>query len=151
VAEVNEGRKPIILGFGGNNTNAMLRSLENTDTKAVDGLLIASPYYNKPTQKGLLSHYGEISKNTDLDIMLYNVPGRTGNNILPNTVHRLAKDCDNIIGIKEASGNMEQVMEVIDGQPEDFVTLSGEDPLTLPMMACGAEGVISVTGNAYPG
>ena len=149
--EVNDGRIPVVLGFSGNNTEAQVAALKEWDLTGVDALLVASPYYNKPDQKGLYQHYKALAAATDRPIILYNVPGRTGSNILPDTVVRLAEDLDPIIAIKEASGSMGQVMDLIDRKPADFPVLSGEDDLTLPIIGLGGEGVISVVGNAYPG
>ncbi|MFB6258434.1 MAG: 4-hydroxy-tetrahydrodipicolinate synthase [Flavobacteriales bacterium] len=150
VIEVNGGRLPVVLGFSGNDTNAQVRALKEWNMKGLDALLVASPYYNKPDQKGLYHHYQALAKATETPIILYNVPGRTGSNILPDTVIRLAEDFEAIIGIKEASGNMGQVMDLISRKPEGFPVLSGEDDLTLPILGVGGEGVISVVGNAYP-
>ncbi len=150
ILEVNDARLPVVLGFSGNNTQAQLQALKEWNLEGVDALLVASPYYNKPDQKGLYQHYKALADATDRPIILYNVPGRTGSNILPDTVIRLAEDLDPIIGIKEASGNMGQVMDLISRKPEGFPVLSGEDDLTLPIIGVGGEGVISVVGNAYP-
>lgn len=150
VIEVNAGRSPIVLGFSGNDTAAQLEALGEWNLEGVDALLIASPYYNKPDQKGLYQHYKALAEASERPIILYNVPGRTGSNILPDTVIRLAEDFENIIGIKEASGDLGQVMDLIDRKPVGFPVLSGEDDLTLPIIAIGGEGVISVVGNAYP-
>ena len=150
VIEVNDGRLPVVLGFSSNNTEAQVDALKEWDMKGVDALLVASPYYNKPDQKGLYQHYKALAEATEVPIILYNVPGRTGSNILPDTVVRLAEDFDPIIAIKEASGNMGQVMDLIDKKASAFPVLSGEDDLTLPIIGLGGEGVISVVGNAYP-
>jgi 4-hydroxy-tetrahydrodipicolinate synthase len=150
VIEVNDARLPVVLGFSGNNTKAQVDALKEWNMEGVDALLVASPYYNKPDQKGLYKHYQALAEATDRPIILYNVPGRTGSNILPDTVIRLAEDFESIIGIKEASGNMAQVMDLIDRKPTKFPVLSGEDDLTLPILSLGGEGVISVVGNAYP-
>ncbi len=150
VLTINDGQKPVLLGFSGNNTQQMLEALESFPLDRVDGLLIASPYYNKPTQEGLYQHYTKLAQASPLPIMLYNVPGRTGSNILPSTVVRLAREQEKVFGIKEASANMDQVMDLIQKKPEDFMVVSGEDDLTLPLISVGGEGVISVTGNAYP-
>ncbi len=150
VIEVNDGRLPVVLGFSGNDTEAQVAALKEWNMSGVDALLIASPYYNKPDQKGLYQHYKALAEASERPIILYNVPGRTGSNILPDTVIRLAEDLEAIIGIKEASGNMGQVMDLIDRKPTDFPVLSGEDDLTLPIIGIGGEGVISVVGNAYP-
>ncbi len=150
VIEVNNGKLPVVLGLGGNNTMHIVECLKTYPLEGVDAILSVSPYYNKPSQKGIYEHYKMIAENTSLPIILYNVPGRTASNISPSTVLQLAKDFTNIIGIKEASGNLEQVMEIIYKKPDNFIVLSGDDSLTLPMIACGADGVISVVANAKP-
>lgn len=146
----NAGHCQIVLGVGGNNTAALVQQLENFKYAGVDGILSVSPYYNKPTQEGIFQHYKALSEASPLPIILYNVPGRTGSNMLASTTLRIAKECKNIVGIKEASGNMEQVMDILNHRHPDFLVLSGDDPLTLPMLACGGDGVISVTANAFP-
>lgn len=145
------GRLPLVAGIGGNNTQEIVKQVSQFDTKGYCAILSVSPYYNKPTQEGLFQHYKAISQVSKLPIVLYNVPGRTGSNILPATAIRLAKACSNIIAIKEASGNFAQFGEIMRDKPENFILISGDDPATLPMMALGAVGVISVVGNAYPG
>lgn len=145
-----DGQVPIVYGIGGNNTSALIDQLQNNDLSGVAGILSVSPYYNKPTQEGIYQHYKALSEATSLPIILYNVPGRTGSNITAETTLRLARDCENIVGVKEASGDMEQVMQIIQDRPEGFLVISGEDNLTLPMIACGGDGVISVSGQAYP-
>jgi 4-hydroxy-tetrahydrodipicolinate synthase len=151
VNESNGGRVPIMLGIGGNNTLDIINSIKNTDTKDIQGILSVSPYYNKPSQEGIYQHYAAIASVCELPVMLYNVPGRTGSNISAGTVLRLASDFSGtIIGVKEASGNFEQVMEVINNRPEGFLVVSGDDAITLPMIAAGGDGAISVIGNAYP-
>ena len=150
IIEINAKRLPIVLGIGGNNTAAVVEALKSSDLKDVDGVLSVSPYYNKPSQEGIYQHYKTISAATSKPIILYNVPGRTMSNVLPETTIRIAKDCKNIIAVKEASGNLEQVMEIINNKPEGFVVLSGDDALTLPHMAIGGDGVISVVANAFP-
>ncbi|MFN0030625.1 MAG: 4-hydroxy-tetrahydrodipicolinate synthase [Flavobacteriales bacterium] len=144
------GRKPVVLGVGGNNTYELSLQLERMDTSGLTAILSVSPYYTKPTQNGLFEHYKSLSEHSKLPIILYNVPGRTGSNILPDTVMRIAFDCRNVIGIKEASGNMEQIMTIIKDKPKDFMVISGDDSITLPLLAAGADGVISVVGNAFP-
>jgi len=124
--------------------------LHEFDLSKAAGILSVSPYYNKPTQEGIYQHYKAFAKECPLPIILYNVPGRTGSNVLPETTLRLAHDVENIIGVKEASGNMEQIMQIIHHRPEGFIVLSGDDAITLPLMAAGADGVISVIANAYP-
>ena len=144
------GRVPILMGCGGNNTAAVIEELKNGDFSGIDGVLSVCPYYNKPSQEGLYQHFKAIAAATELPVVLYNVPGRTGINLKPETTCRLAKDCKNIVAIKEASGSLEQVDEIIKYKPNDFEVISGDDALTFPMIACGAVGVISVIGNALP-
>lgn len=148
VADVNAGRKPIVFGLGGNNTMEIASKMSAVP-KSVDGILSVSPYYNKPIQKGIVEHFKYISSKTDLPIILYNVPGRTGSNMSPETTLELSK-VDNIVAVKEASGNMEQIMEIIRLRPEGFGVLSGDDALVLPLVAAGADGVISVVSNSFP-
>ncbi len=150
VIEVNQGRLPIVFGIGGNNTLALVNDFKSYDLKGVDAILSASPYYNKPTQEGIYQHYKMLSEHSPLPIIVYNVPGRTASNILPETTLRLASDFQNIVAIKEASGNMEQIMHLIQNSPSDFLVISGDDAITLPILACGGDGVISVIGNAFP-
>ena len=138
------------MGCGGNNTSAVVDELQNGDFKGIDGILSVCPYYNKPSQEGLYQHFKAISSATSLPIVLYNVPGRTGINLKAETTVRLARECENIVAIKEASGSLEQVDEILKNKPEGFAVLSGDDSLTYPMIACGADGVISVIGNALP-
>lgn len=149
VNEVN-GRLPIVIGCGGNNTAAVVEELQNGDFQGIDGILSVCPYYNKPSQEGLYQHFKAIASASRLPVILYNVPGRTGINMSAATTVRLARDCENIVAIKEASGNLEQVDEILKNKPDGFAVLSGDDSLTYPMIACGAEGVISVIGNALP-
>ena len=144
------GRVPILMGCGGNNTAAVVEELKNGDFSGIDGVLSVCPYYNKPSQEGLYQHFKAIAAATELPVVLYNVPGRTGINLKPETTCRLARDCKNIVAIKEASGSLEQVDEIIKYKPNDFEVISGDDALTFPMIACGAVGVISVIGNALP-
>ena len=144
------GRVPILMGCGGNNTAAVVEELKNGDFSGIDGILSVCPYYNKPSQEGLYQHFKAVAAATELPVVLYNVPGRTGINLKPETTCRLAKDCKNIVAIKEASGSLEQVDEIIKYKPNDFEVISGDDALTFPMIACGAVGVISVIGNALP-
>ena len=150
VIEINKGRLPIVLGVGGNNTAVIVETLKNLNTKNIDAILSVSPYYNKPSQEGIYQHYKAISQASELPIILYNVPGRTMSNMLPETTLRLAKDFNNIIAIKEASGNLEQVMNIIHNKPEGFLVISGDDALTLPIMSVGGDGLISVISNALP-
>lgn len=149
VVERNAGRLPILLGCGGNCTHNIVQQLTNDKMDDVDAILSVVPYYNKPTQEGMYAHFKAISEATDLPIILYNVPGRTGVNMLPDTTLRLAADCKNVVGIKEASGNMEQIEYILRHRPAGFKVFSGDDGITLPLIKSGADGVISVIGNAY--
>ena len=150
VVDKVQARVPILMGCGGNNTAAVVDELRNGDFKGIDGVLSVCPYYNKPSQEGLYQHFKAIAAATSLPVVLYNVPGRTGVNLKAETTVRLARDCQNIVAIKEASGNLEQVDEIIKNKPRDFDVISGDDSLTFPMVSCGAVGVISVIGNALP-
>jgi 4-hydroxy-tetrahydrodipicolinate synthase len=149
VAEENRGVVPIIFGIGGNNTLDVIENLRKIDTTLIQGILSVSPYYNKPTQNGIISHYKMIADATELPIILYNVPGRTGSNVLAETTLALA-EIENIVAVKEASGNLEQIMQIIMHKPEGFDVLSGDDSLTVPLISVGAAGVISVVSNALP-
>lgn len=149
VVERNAGRLPILLGCGGNCTHKIVDKLAKDKMDDVDALLSVVPYYNKPTQAGMYDHFKAIAESTELPIILYNVPGRTGVNMLPETTLRLATDCKNVVGIKEASGNMEQIENILRNRPEGFKVFSGDDGITLPLIKNGADGVISVIGNAY--
>ena len=149
-AEVTAGRVNLVAGIGGNNTLEVVEQVKEFDTKGYDAILSASPSYNKPTQEGIYQHYKAIAENAPLPILLYNVPSRTGSNVNAETTVRLAKDFKNIIGMKEASGNFDLINQLMRDKPEDFLVISGDDPVTLPMMALGAVGVISVVGNALP-
>lgn len=150
VVELNQGRLPILMGCGGNNTAAVVEEIKNADWRGIDGILSVCPYYNKPSQEGLYRHFKAISEASRLPVVLYNVPGRTGINLKSETTLRLAHDCEKIVAIKEASGSLEQVDEIIKGKPDRFDVISGDDALTFPMIASGAAGVISVIGNALP-
>lgn len=150
ILEVNNKRKPVVLGVGGNNTLAVAEQLRNLDTQGLSGILSVSPYYNKPTQAGIYAHYRALCEASPLPIILYNVPGRTGSNMAPETTLRLAHDFKNIVAIKEASGNLSQMEEIMQHRPAGFSVISGDDNLTLPAIALGADGVISVVGNAFP-
>lgn len=150
IQKVNADKLPIVYGMGGNNTEDLARRMKEFDMDGVSAFLTASPAYNKPTQEGIYRHYKTLDANSKLPIILYNVPGRTGSNVNPDTVVRIARDCEKVIGIKEAAGNIEQVMELARTLSNDFILLSGDDALALPHMACGGHGVISVVGNAYP-
>ena len=149
-AEINNGRVPLIAGIGGNDTAEVISSIKNFDSNGYDAILSASPYYNKPTQEGIYQHYKAISESTDLDVLLYNVPGRTASNVSPETTCRLAHEFKNIIGTKEASGSFDQFNQIMRDKPADFLLISGDDPVALPMISLGAAGVISVVGNALP-
>lgn len=150
VIEVNRGRLPLLMGCGGNNTKAIVEELKNSDWHGIDGVLSVCPYYNKPSQEGLYQHFKAIAEASPLPVVLYNVPGRTGVNLKAETTVRLANDCENIIAIKEASGSLEQVDEIIKNKPARFDVISGDDALTFSMVASGAAGSISVIGNALP-
>ncbi len=144
------GRVPIMVGMSGNNTSDLLDSIRNFDFSGIDGLLTASPFYNKPVQNGLYAHFAHVAEVSPVPVILYNIPGRTGVNISPETICRLASDFDNIIAVKEASGSVDQIMRVVENKPERFTVISGDDGLTLPLMAAGVKGVISVVANAFP-
>jgi len=150
VIDMAGDKMPILIGCGGNNTAEIVRELQTEDFSGIDGILSVCPYYNKPSQEGLYQHFKAIAAATSLPVVLYNVPGRTGVNLKAETTVRLARDCKNIVAIKEASGSLEQVDEIIKNKPDDFDVISGDDALTFPMIACGAAGVISVIGNALP-
>ena len=150
VVEQCKGKVPILMGCGGNHTQAVIEELHHTDFKGIDAVLSVCPYYNKPSQEGLYQHFKAISTESPLPVVLYNVPGRTGVNLQWQTTVHLANDCENIIAIKEASGNLEQVDEIIHNKPARFDVLSGDDALTFSMVASGAAGAISVIGNALP-
>lgn len=150
IIEVNSGRLPLVLGLGGNHTQELLGMFDWFDLSNFSGLLSVTPYYNKPNQEGLYQHYKTIAKYSSLPIILYNVPSRTGVNISPETVSRLANDFNNIVAVKEASGNFQQAQTLIKICPKNFTVLSGDDEMSLPMILAGAKGVISVIGNALP-
>lgn len=150
VIEENKGKLPLVLGFGGNNTMALVKELQDTDLNPFDAILSVSPYYNKPTQEGIYRHYRALSAASVKPIILYNVPGRTGSNMLPETTLRLARDFDNIIAIKEASGDMDQIRELINGKPEGFMIISGDDTTARETVEYGGQGVISVLAQAVP-
>jgi 4-hydroxy-tetrahydrodipicolinate synthase len=143
-------RVPLVAGIGGNNTLEIVSQIKQFDHKGYDAILSASPNYNKPTQEGIYQHYKLIAQNSHLPVILYNVPSRTGSNINAETTVRLARDFKNIIGIKEASGNFDLMNQLMRDKPEDFLLISGDDPITLPMVAMGGVGIISVIGNALP-
>lgn len=144
------GQIPIVLGVGGNNTKAVVEQIEKVDYRKVDAVLCVTPYYNKPSQEGLYQHYRAVAMASKVPIVLYNVPGRTGVNMSSATTLRLAREFKNIVGIKEASGNMSQMDDIINNRPKDFVVISGDDGITYPLITLGAVGVISVIGNAFP-
>lgn len=150
VIDINNGRLPILKGCGGNNTAAVVEELRTSDWTGIDGILSVCPFYNKPSQEGLYRHFKAIAEASPLSVVLYNVPGRTGINLKSETTVRLARDCENIVAIKEASGSLEQVDEIIKNKPQRFDVISGDDALTFSMVASGAAGVISVIGNALP-
>ena len=150
VLNIVQGRLPILMGCGGNNTSAVVEELQKNDFDGIDGILSICPFYNKPTQEGLFKHFEAISKAKTLPIVLYNVPGRTGVNMEAETTIKLAHECQNIVAIKEASGNLKQVEEIIKNKPSNFDVISGDDALTYQIIERGATGVISVIGNAFP-
>ena len=150
VVSANNGRLPMVLGIGGNNTHEVIEEIKIRDLSPFTGILSVSPYYNKPTQEGIYQHFAAIAKAAPIPIILYNVPGRTASNVLPETVIRLANDFDKIIAIKEAAGDMVQAMRLISGCPKDFLIISGDDMVTLPMVLAGGAGVISVIGEGFP-
>lgn len=149
-AEINNGRLPLVAGIGGNDTAEVADNIKTFEVNGYDAILSASPYYNKPTQEGIYQHYKAISEHSSLPIFLYNVPGRTASNVSPETTCRLANDFKNIIGTKEASGNFDQFNQIMRDKPADFLLISGDDPVAMPMISLGAVGVISVIGNALP-
>lgn len=150
IAKVNNGRLPLVLGIGGNNTAEVIAEIKATDFSAIDGILSVSPYYSKPTQEGIYQHFKAIAEVSPKPIILYNVPGRTSSNMLPETTFRLAKDFDNIVAIKEAGNNVHQYLELLRNKPKDFLVLSGDDDLALGVALAGGSGVISVIGQALP-
>lgn len=150
VVDTTKGRVPIVLGQGGNSTYDVVKGFDAFDFKHISAVLSVSPYYNKPSQQGIVEHYKAVAKASPKPIILYNVPGRTASNITADTTLTLAREVKNIIAVKEASGNMEQIMKIIKHKPKDFLVISGDDALTLPILACGGDGVISVVANAYP-
>ncbi len=150
VKKVNKGKLPLILGVGGNNTAAVVNQLKTEDLEGFDAILSVSPYYNKPTQEGIFRHFKAIGEASPLPVILYNVPGRTASNVLPETVNRLAREVKNVVGVKEAAGDIVQAMKLISLVPEDFMVISGDDMVTLPMTLAGGKGVISVIGQGFP-
>ena len=150
VIKASAKRVPIVVGIGGNNTMDVVEGIKTVDLKNVDGILSVVPYYNKPNQTGLYEHYKAVAQASSIPVILYNVPGRTGINMNADTTVRFAQDFQNLVAVKEASGNMQQIMEILRDKPEGFSVISGDDALTLPMIALGATGVISVVANALP-
>jgi len=150
IVTVNDGQLPLVLGIGGNNTAEVARRLQTEDYTAFDAVLSVSPYYNKPSQEGIYQHFSVVAEQSKRPVIVYNVPGRTASNMTPETVARLAADCENIVGIKEAAGDMVQAMEMIAQTPDDFLVISGDDMLALPMTLAGGAGVISVIGQGFP-
>ena len=150
VISINSGRLPIVLGIGGNNTAAVVEELKTTDLSEFCAILSVSPYYNKPTQEGIYQHFKEVSKASPKPIILYNVPSRTGVNVTPDTVIRIANDFKNIVAIKEAAGDIIQVQRLIQNKPTNFLVISGDDMIALPMVLTGGAGVISVIGQGFP-
>ena len=149
-AETVNKRIPVVAGIGGNNTSEVTAALKGFSIQGFDAILSVSPYYNKPSQEGIYQHYKAIAESSSLPVILYNVPARTGSNISADTTLRLAHDFENIIAVKEASGDFDQFNRIVKDKPENFLFISGDDPITLPMIAMGAAGVISVAGNALP-
>ena len=150
VIETNNGRLPLVLGVGGNNTLRVVEELKTRDFSKFSAILSVSPYYNKPTQEGIYQHFKAISEASPIPVILYNVPGRTASNMLPETVIRLATDFKNIIAIKEAAGDLVQAMKIIQHKPKDFLVISGDDMIALPIVLAGGSGVISVIGQGFP-
>ena len=150
VTESVDKRLPVVLGVGGNSTLEVISSIKKINFEGIDAVLSVVPYYNKPGQKGLYQHFRQISASSPVPVILYNVPSRTGANLLPETCLELAHDCENIIGVKEASGNIEQIMRIIRDKPDNFLVISGNDMDALPVIASGGSGLISVLANAFP-
>ena len=150
IVDTNNGRLPLVLGVGGNNTMEVVEELKNRDLSPFEAILSICPYYNKPTQEGIYQHFKAISEASSIPVILYNVPSRTGSNMLPSTVMRLANDFKNIIAIKEAAGDIVQAMHLLKNKPKDFLVLSGDDMIALPMVLAGGSGVISVIGQGFP-
>lgn len=150
IVEANNKRLPLVLGVGGNNTAKVVEELKTRDFSAFDAILSVSPYYNKPTQEGIYQHFKSVAEASTIPVILYNVPGRTASNMLPSTVIRLANDFKNVIAIKEAAGDIVQAMKLIQNKPKDFLVISGDDMITLPMVLAGGAGVISVIGEGFP-
>jgi 4-hydroxy-tetrahydrodipicolinate synthase len=150
VVEINKGRRSVVVGMGGNSTHQVVHTIEKTDFTGIDAILSVAPYYNKPSQEGIFEHFAAIAKASPVPVVLYNVPGRTASNISATTAVRLAEKYPNIIGVKEASGNFQQIMQIIKDKPDHFNVISGDDSFTVPMIHLGAKGVISVVANSHP-
>lgn len=150
VAEVNAARIPLVIGIGGNCTQEIINSVRHSNLTGVDGILSVAPYYNKPNQRGLFEHFKAIATSSPVPVIMYNVPGRTCSNITSETCLKLANECENIVAVKEASGDIAQIMRIIKGKPDNFSVISGDDMLTIPVIASGGSGVISVLANAFP-
>lgn len=150
VVEVTDRRVPLMMGLGGNNTEEVLRAFDEVDFSRIDAVLSVSPYYNRPTQRGIIEHYKRIAGVSPVPVLAYNVPARTGSNMDAETTLELAHSVKNLVGIKEASGSVEKAMSIISRRPKGFLVISGDDALTLPLLACGADGLISVIANAFP-
>jgi 4-hydroxy-tetrahydrodipicolinate synthase len=150
VVACNKGRLPLVLGVGGNNTLKVVEELESRDLSAFTAILSVSPYYNKPTQEGIYQHFKRVAEASPIPVIIYNVPGRTSSNMLPTTVLRLANDFKNIVAIKEAAGDLVQAMQILKDKPKDFLVISGDDMIALPMVLAGGAGVISVIGQGFP-
>ncbi|WP_034040277.1 4-hydroxy-tetrahydrodipicolinate synthase [Wocania ichthyoenteri] len=150
ISKANNGRLPMVLGIGGNNTASVIEEIKETDLRNIDAILSVSPYYSKPTQEGVYQHFKAVSEACPIDIILYNVPGRTSKNMEPETTLRLAKDFKNIIAVKEAGNNVSQYLQLLKNKPEDFLVISGDDDLALSIVLAGGSGVISVIGQAFP-
>jgi 4-hydroxy-tetrahydrodipicolinate synthase len=150
VVEVNASRVPLVIGIGGNCTQEIINSVRHSNLTGVDGILSVAPYYNKPNQRGLFEHFKAIATSSPVPVIMYNVPGRTCSNITSETCLKLANECENIVAVKEASGDIAQIMRIIKGKPDNFSVISGDDMLTIPVIASGGSGVISVLANAFP-
>jgi len=150
VAEVTAERVPLVVGIGGNSTQEVINCVRQTNLEGIDGILSVAPYYNKPNQRGLFQHFKAIATCSPVPVIMYNVPGRTCSNITSDTCIELAHECENIVAVKEASGDMAQIMRIINGKPDNFSVISGDDMMTIPIIACGGSGIISVLANVYP-
>jgi 4-hydroxy-tetrahydrodipicolinate synthase len=150
VVEVTDNRVPLVIGIGGNNTQDVINCIRHSNLTKVDGILSVAPYYNKPNQRGLIQHFKAIATSSPVPVILYNVPGRTCSNISSDTCIELANECENIVAIKEASGDIAQIMRIIKGKPDNFIVISGDDMMTLSVISSGGSGVISVLANAFP-